>query len=387
MAGGPGSAGTADLQGPRGPMFERLRSVADVIIPDQRGTGRSNAIPICEPDARLDPMMLTGPAIAGYFRQQFGRCLDQWRAAGVDPAGYTLMDSAEDLEALRLALGARRIDLVAISYGPQLASAYMKAHPSHVGRAVLASGRGLDQTVRLPADVDAYLRRMGGAELVDTMRRVHARLDANPVTVELTPQGSRDPVTIRFDSFPVRYAVSFFLINDASGARSLTDLYRRMDQGDFAAIAQLIQSRCLDPRAGRFTAFRGMGEIMDLSSNWSAARKALWQSQVAQSALGDAHNYPVPQGLGDWPDLDIDPAWRQPLKTSIPTLFLTGTADGRLPMESQAATMRGFSRGRQIVIDGGGHNLFEQSVDIQEATRLFLASGRVVQPRIVLPSA
>jgi hypothetical protein len=189
---------------------------------------------------------------------------------------------------------------------------------------VFASGRGLDQTVRLPSQIDAYLRRLGGRNLVGLMRRVHRRLDARPAVVSFVPPGATEAVSMRFDSFPVRYAISFFLLNDAQGAQSLPALYARMDQGDLTVIAQLIHAQCLDPRRGRFTAFRGMGELMDLSSNWSDTRRRRWQREVGASALGDAHNYPIPQGLGPWPDLDIPLALKMPLRSDAPALFLSG---------------------------------------------------------------
>jgi len=384
LAGGPGSSGISDLQGPRGPMFERLRAVADVIVLDQRGTGRSNAIPPCQPADGLDPGNLTESAIIAYMRRQFSLCLARWRAAGVDPDGYNLLESARDIEDLRVRLGAPRLDLVGISYGPQLGMAYMRLFPGHVGHVVFASGRGLDQTVRLPSQIDAYLRRLGGRNLVGLMRRVHRRLDARPATVSFVPPGATEAVSMRFDSFPVRYAISFFLLNDAQGAQSLPALYARMDRGDFTAIARLIHAQCLDPRRGRFTAFRGMGELMDLSSNWSDTRRRRWQREVGASALGDAHNYPIPQGLGPWPDLDIPLALKMPLRSDAPALFLSGTHDGRVPLEAQAETMAGFRHGRQIIVEGGGHNLFEQAEAIQAAVARFLQDGSIAAPRITL---
>jgi len=47
LAGGPGGSGITTARGRRFPLFMQLRSVADVIAFDQRGTGESNAIPPC----------------------------------------------------------------------------------------------------------------------------------------------------------------------------------------------------------------------------------------------------------------------------------------------------------------------------------------------------
>ena len=50
-------------------------------------------------------------------------------SSGVSPSGYTTVQSADDLEDLRRALGARKIDLWGISYGTHLAMAAMRRHP------------------------------------------------------------------------------------------------------------------------------------------------------------------------------------------------------------------------------------------------------------------
>ncbi|MEV5501688.1 alpha/beta fold hydrolase [Nonomuraea fuscirosea] len=60
-----------------------------------------------------------------------------------DPRGYGLTRDVADLEAVRLAIGAERLNLVARDYGAQLAAAYLAQHPARVARAVLYSPAGL----------------------------------------------------------------------------------------------------------------------------------------------------------------------------------------------------------------------------------------------------
>ncbi|TMR20801.1 alpha/beta fold hydrolase [Nonomuraea turkmeniaca] len=62
-----------------------------------------------------------------------------------DPRGYGLTRDVEDLEAIRQAVGAKRLNLIAQDYGAQLAAAYLAAHPDRVARAVLSSPAGLSQ--------------------------------------------------------------------------------------------------------------------------------------------------------------------------------------------------------------------------------------------------
>ncbi|HVX44899.1 MAG TPA: alpha/beta fold hydrolase [Mycobacteriales bacterium] len=61
-----------------------------------------------------------------------------------NPKHYTLERNVADLEAIRVMIGAQRIDLVGHSYGGLLAAAYMAQYGSHVGRAVMVSPADLD---------------------------------------------------------------------------------------------------------------------------------------------------------------------------------------------------------------------------------------------------
>lgn len=384
LAGGPGGSGIDILSTPRGAMLKRLMAVADVIALDQRGTGQSNVIPPCAPDIALEPGHLTGDAIVRQFRAGFTQCLDFWRAAGVDPAGYDLIDSAEDIEDLREALGAERLNLLAISYGPQLGMAYMKRHSDRVQRAVFASPRGLDGALRSPAAVDAFLNRVLDAETIATMRRVHERLDGEPVTVTVTPREATEPVEVGFDSFAVRLIVAFFFLNAKSTIDQLPALYSAMDAGDFSTVGGLIVQVGMTPMQGRFVAFRGMGEIMDISSNASAEGLAQWRREAATALLGDAHNFPMPQAMG-LGGLDIPDDYKHPLTSDTPTMFISSSHDGRTPMESLPWVMQGFSRATLTRVVGGGHNVFEQSEPLQAEIQRFLTDGTRPAEEIILP--
>ncbi|NUP01534.1 MAG: alpha/beta fold hydrolase [Nonomuraea sp.] len=61
-----------------------------------------------------------------------------------DPGAYGLARDVADLEAVRQAIGARRMNLVARDHGARLAAAYLAGHPDRVSRAALVSPAALD---------------------------------------------------------------------------------------------------------------------------------------------------------------------------------------------------------------------------------------------------
>jgi pimeloyl-ACP methyl ester carboxylesterase len=380
LAGGPGGSGIATATGPRFPIFMALRRLGDVIAFDQRGTGRSNHLAPC--DAHVGHLIerpLTRASMVDHFRRRIGECFAQWKAQGSDIDGYTTRESADDLEDLRRALGARTLNLWGISYGSHLGLAMLKYHEASIGRAVFASIEGLDQTVKRPALTDELLARAQrllardpaaahDPDLIGTMRRVHARLEADPVAVSFTPPGGA-PVTLRLGGFPLQILAGG-LIADPRGLAQLPRLYRALDQGHHEAVAQRIHEHLP-------VSFSGMPDAMDIASGITAERLARVTAEARTSVLGDALNFPMPHLLGVRPELDLGDAFRAPLDAATPVLFISGTLDGRTYIPEAVTELRGLRNGQHLIVENGGHNIFEADPRIGDAIAAYFAGAPV----------
>ena len=93
---------------------------------------------------------------------------------------------------------------------------------------------------------------------------------------------------------------------------------------------------------------------------------------------------------------DVCPAWgvpslpahdRTPVHSDVPTLFISGTLDGRTPPENAQEVRRGFPHSYEVLIEGAGHgnDLFVSSPDIQKVMVEFMETRRIVENRITLP--
>src|SRR6202043_232100 len=108
LAGGPGAAATAFYATVAG-AFARIHRDRDIVLIDQRGTGRSNPL-----DCATDQQPLfraTDAEIAADTR----RCLTRL-SARADVAYYTSSVAVQDLERVRAALSLERINLYGTSY-------------------------------------------------------------------------------------------------------------------------------------------------------------------------------------------------------------------------------------------------------------------------------
>ena len=384
LAGGPGGSGVATARGARQPVFLALRQVADVIALDQRGVGLSNHIPPCTASRRLDPAEgLSEASLTRYHSETLRDCLERWRAAGVAVGGYDTEQNADDIEDLRRALGVPQVDLWAISYGTHLAMATMRRHPRSVGRVVLASAEGMNQTVKLPAHADAAFARMDaavGGGLVERMRRVHDRFDAAPQTFAFTtPDGTE--VSFRADSFPLRMMAGFVAKNP-DGLPQLAGAYAALDAGQTAPLAPLIW----DFFYKNPLTMTGMPELMDVASGITDRRLAQVREQAASALTGTALNFPMPHLRGAVPGLDLGDRFRREIRADHPVLLLAGDLDVRTPLEEQNEATAGLRNLHRIVVRNGGHDLFEAHPDVPSLLVDFF-SGRPISARELSLSA
>ncbi|MGO4604464.1 alpha/beta hydrolase [Terrabacter sp. 2YAF2] len=140
VAGGPGEASTQFFAWFPS-VYTELHAAHDIVLVDQRGTGAS------KPES-LPPL----PATTGLSRAVADARLATWardglRSVDVDPRQLTSTVAADDLDAVRAALGYGKTDLYGSSYGATLVQYYLRQHPEHVRVAVLDGGTPLDVPV------------------------------------------------------------------------------------------------------------------------------------------------------------------------------------------------------------------------------------------------
>ena len=381
LAGGPGGSGAGTARGRRFELFQQMRAHGDVIAFDQRGTGlSSNDLPTCDSGVFVPETEAVSDAdYARAYRAAIAECGDFWRDQGVDIAGYTTAQSVEDISDLREHLGADQVSLWGISYGSHLAMAALNAIPDEIDRVVIASAEGLDQTVKLPAQTNAYVARLQDAVNTQAaardaypgieamMRRVQARLHADPMLIDV-PQ--RDGSTLPF-LLQRRHAqqMASGLIADPESAAWLLAAYAALDRGETEIAAQLIARF---QRFGAPITLRPMSTAMDLASGISEERLALYQAQEADGLAGGYLNFPMPQALGVWPGHDLGDDFRTGPYGDTPVLLLSGTLDGRTYVESQSEALAGMSDVTTVIVRHSGHNLFMENAEVHAVIHRFM---------------
>lgn len=386
LAGGPGGSGIGTAKWRRFPLFLAMTAYADVIALDQRGTGESDTPPECR-SSQLAPATrpVSDAAFAELYRVAIRECASFWVTQGTDLRGYTTLESVQDLSALRQHLGSEKISLWGISYGSHLALAAMKEISVEIDRVIIASVEGLDQTIKLPSRTDDYFERLGAKlgekDLPGLIREVHTALDEKPVSLTLDIRDRGEvPYLLQRRDLQILASAG---ISDPEWANQLVALYNAAHAGDYEPIGPLL-ARFVEP--DRPIVLQAMPTAMDRASGITENRLAQVNREAENSLLGAYLNFPMPQVLAELEHIDLGDDFRAKPESSIPTLVLMGSLDGRTYPDGQREATSGLTNATHITVQGAGHNLFMASPEVEEVMGVFLSGQSVTTATIEVPT-
>ena len=398
LAGGPGASGIAAARGRRFDLFMAMRELGDVIALDQRATGMSKpglecrgklGYPLDKPGDRED--------LLRRYREQSSKCREELIRQGVDLAGYTIIESADDVESLRQALAVERISLWSISYGTQLALATIRRHERGIHRAILAGVEGPDVTFKLPSAIQAHLATVARLaeqdaqisrhvpDLLQLMRGVHERLESEPLIVEIDDSQTKQKANVTLGKFDLQWMTAAMFVG-GEAVFSLPALHyavwkRDASTPDVRRWAQWIAG------VRRGSVGSPMQIMIDCASGGSPERLARIRREEISTLVGRLTDYPLPDICDAWGKPDLGSRFRTPVRSRVPVLLISGTLDGRTPVSNGEVVQKGFPNSAHLVIEGATHSdpLFLSSPKIKEAMVKFMRGLPVSTAKITLP--
>lgn len=140
LTGGPGNSAVAGQRSGRSNPFLDLR---DQVILEPRGAKLAQPALDCPQintlKGEITAERLRGAEADARLTSAAAACRAALVASGTDLDGYTSAETADDIEALRVALGYDKVNLYALSYGTRLALTVARRHPGSVRAMVLDS--------------------------------------------------------------------------------------------------------------------------------------------------------------------------------------------------------------------------------------------------------
>ena len=392
LSGGPGGSaiGEATQLDYLGRLFEQMQQTHDVILMDQRGTGRSAPLIWLSPAALPTDFFLSEQKATEYAREWSKLAVAQFKSHGVDLTGYNSVESADDLNDLRLALGASKLNLIGHSYGTHLGLATIRRHAAHLESVVLVGTECLDCTDKLPSTYDAQMRKLSDLAAQDPgvngkvpdmfalFQRLLAKLEKEPLTVTVQNQRTKQPVDVKVGKYGLQLLVRFD-IGDGNDFPDFPRLFYTLDKGDTSVLKKYVGKRY--NQLGRGVS--GMSMMMDLFSGASPERTARIQKEAATALFGNVMN--LPAGIAElWGNPDLGEAYRAPLLASTRTLFISGTLDSNTPPYQAEEVRWGFSNGAHLIVEYAGHEDMLPNPEVQAAILDFFNGKDVSQVRVSL---
>jgi pimeloyl-ACP methyl ester carboxylesterase len=373
IAGGPGQSATdAFAVGGLSVLYPAYWK-RDVIIFDQRGTGRSGLLR-CR---RLERTNLfdAGPAA--------GACA---RSLGARRAFYTTRETDDDIDALRQALGAERIALYGTSYGTKVALSYARRYPDRVERLVLDSVAPLDgpdpyyrdSTGSVPRVLRSLCGRLCGwtADPVADLSRLVRRIGARGGTLRgrvVDARGRRRAGRLsRVDLFSVLLAGDF----DPTLRAAFPGMVTAALRGDVAPMLRLrrraieIDAEPPPPRV-LSSAVYAATTCEEVPMPWPrttppdpAERHRLAAADAA--TIPDSAFEPFDRGTAlasdtlelceSWPAAPVAPDLGSGPLPDVPVLLVEGADDLRTPVENAQRVAQSFPRAQVVVAPDTGHS-------------------------------
>ena len=363
LEGGPGVSGINSALGNMFHMFMALRDAGDVIVPDQRGSGRSNRLACAASTQELLGVSLKREAFFKQLEEDARSCVQSLAEKGVDVSAYNTNENADDIDALRKALGASRANLLAYSYGTHLASAVIKRHESNFQRAVMIGTVGPDQLQKLPGGIQKQLVEIGRLvgqdarlsqkipDLLALMETVLGKLEKQPVVVEITNPKDMKKTRVTVDKFGMQWLTSAF-ISRRDFIAAIPALYYSISKDDLSLLTAVLST------VAQRTSLPATQTTMRCASNASKERYRTIERESKTAILGDAVNFPIPEICRVWGIADLGDSFRLPVKSRMPILFVSGSLDANAPPENVEAMRKHLPNSLHLIVEGADHEDF-----------------------------
>jgi pimeloyl-ACP methyl ester carboxylesterase len=358
LAGGPGQS-ALDAFPQVAAAFHGVLRERDVILVDQRGTGQSHPLECPEADA-IEVDDFVEPKLA---RELTEHCLGELSAKS-DPRFYTTSDYVDDLEAVRIALGIERVNLVGISYGTRVALEYVRRHAAHTRAVVLDAVvppqliLGADHASNLEAVINLQFARCeADAVCREKFGSPRARLDAllaklreHPERVAyldpLTGESREDTLTAADVAGVVRmyaYAPQLFGMLPMTLAAAAS--------GDYSTL--MANAHMIEELVGEQIS-------MALQLSVSCAEDVPWlhaDPRDKDTLLGTTFVDLLQAQCAVWPRGRVPTDFHEPVSTSLPVLLLSGELDPVTPPRYGETVQRTLPNSRHFTVKGGGHSV------------------------------
>ncbi|WP_394204201.1 alpha/beta hydrolase [Shewanella waksmanii] len=360
IAGGPGQS-AIDNAAYFDKVFSKVRQYRDILLIDQRGTGRSNPLN-CEGEGFEAGLALNDETIDIEATTQ--QCLDQQTA---DITQYGSETALKDFEAVRQALGYNKLHLYGISYGSRMAQLYMRHYPEvletvtldgvvPMQQSVVAIGDAIERATQILFNEcqTNQLCQQSFPHLADNFAKVDRQLTQGPITTT-----TRDPLTGEPSELLLTRSKFMGAIRMAMYGANIRALLPY-------AINQAAKDN-FQPVLGLYALnMDGIGLAMGMHSSvvcgedWPRIDENMRQ-QLQSNYFGEQMLIGFDKSCAIWQIPAVDNSFSAAIDSDIPTLLLSGENDPATPPSWAELAMEKMSNAKHLIAPYATHGVAHQS--------------------------
>lgn len=349
LAGGPGQSAIETFPAVVSMMFF-IHEHRDIVLVDQRGTGKSNPLRCLDPE---DESLTDDEAL-----EKLKACPTQLDA---DLRFYTTEIAMTDLDEIRAALGYETINLYGASYGTRAALTYLRMFPERVRTVTLDAVVEPDFIMFMDAaeDGQAALEKLFTRceadeacsktypDLRNEFEQLLARLEASAVDITIP-----HPVTNK----PLALTVNRELItNMVFNTLYAPDLVATLPLSIHAAFAD---ENYVPLISGALLVNAGLYDGMFYAVACTEDAPLISADEAARGSEGSVfgnRTVDFADVCAEWQKGEVSPEFREPVVSEVPVLLLSGEADPITPPRHAEEIAEHLSNDIHLIFPGMGH--------------------------------
>lgn len=377
LNGGPGKSNI------RGILTSVFFTHNDLVIVGYRGIDTSVTLESPEVGEAMTVENPLSPSSRKHIRKVIRSTYDRFKRDGVDIDGYTVLEVVDDLDAVRRALGYKKINLFSAIYGTILAYLYCQRYPQYTRRSLMVGASNISHhLVQGPQEIDKVINSYGelwkkdpqaSARTPDIIRTIRNVLQTLP----------RYWKGIRIDADKTRIC-TYWQLYETETAAKIFDTFVAAENGDYSGLAFLSYSYDKE--------MPGWNLLCDyfskaISCGLDTKRNLAEELDPPSSIVGSPSCKLIlgSSSRGAWPITPIPMAYRTLNSCKVETLIVMGNLDPSSPLDYVREMMHCFKKGRLVILSKMGHmdpsNL--QPEAFNHLGELFYSTGKVDTSKFV----
>lgn len=359
IAGGPGQSAIDNAAGFNA-MLSKVRQQRDILLIDQRGTGRSNLL-------QCDQEMPSALSFNDDNVDNLAEAQKCFANLDADVSQYGSLNAIKDFEAVRTHLGYKKLHLYGISYGTRMAQLYMRLYPEHLATVTLDGIVPMQQSV---LEIGAAIDRAFALLFKDCQQTTACHAQFPELKAEF------EQVATSLANAPITENVS----DPVTGEKTILTITRGKFYGSIRLALYQANVRALVPHTIHQAANNNFQPLLGLyaltidnagmamgmhaavvcSEDMHRITPAM-REQAKHSFMGKTMLEGLEATCAVWKVPAVDASFSEPIGSDIPTLLLSGEIDPATPPSWGKLAMEKLTNAKHFIAPYATHGVAYQS--------------------------